>query len=494
MYRDMKRLLLLFTLMGVLFVGCNKTEEEPCYLEIDRESVSISAEGGSVDVVIRTNRKWQITSDSDWCLPSITSGKACKDGVTITFSAELTYASREAKFVITAADKSVIVVVSQAQKDNMVLEGEESFTLSSDGGRVTLAALANVECEVIVPEEAKSWLEVVESRGMEQRDFVLEVAANPNYDMRSIVVRVVAVDNDELVLHYRIVQLQRDAIIPTVDKSHIVPFTDGVCVLGYQSNVECKVVIPQDAQSWITLTPKTRGLLDENVDLNISQNLTHESRQALIKIVSVENDALYIEFDIKQNPAPQSVDLGLSVKWANFNVGAVSPEDCGDYFAWGEIGTKSDYSLRTYLYWEDLNGNDYAYDMNDSNEWVVLGNDISGSELYDAATVNWGDGWRMPTESEVIELCEECVWKSDTVQGVHGVTVIGPNGNSIFLPAAGCYNGKALNNRDKYGHYWCSTPDDDAVYSVHYLYFGSDYYECSWDTRFYGHSVRPVVD
>ena len=188
------------------------------------------------------------------------------------------------------------------------------------------------------------------------------------------------------------------------------------------------------------------------------------------------------------------VDLGLSVKWANFNVGAASPEDCGDYFAWGEIGTKSEYSLRTYLYWEDLNGNDYAYDMNDSNEWVVLGNDISGSELYDAATANWGDGWRMPTESEVIELCEECVWKSDTMQGVHGVTVIGPNGNSIFLPAAGCYNGKALNNRDKYGHYWCSTLDDDAVYSVHYLYFGSDYYECSWDTRFYGHSVRPVVD
>ena len=169
----MKRLLLLFTLMATLFVGCNKTEEEPCYLEIDRESVSISAEGGSVDVVIRTNRKWQITSDSDWCLPSVTSGKACKDGVAITFSAELTYASREAEFVITAADRSVTIVVSQEQKDNMVLEGEESFTLSSDGGRVTLAALANVECEVIVPEEAKSWIEVVESRGMEQRDFLL---------------------------------------------------------------------------------------------------------------------------------------------------------------------------------------------------------------------------------------------------------------------------------------------------------------------------------
>ena len=163
MYRDMKRLLLLFTLMATLFVGCNKTEEEPCYLEIDRESVSISAEGGSVDVVIRTNRKWQITSDSDWCLPSVTSGKACKDGVAITFSAELTYASREAEFVITAADRSVTIVVSQEQKDNMVLEGEESFTLSSDGGRVTLAALANVECEVIVPSVSSSLVSVVAS-------------------------------------------------------------------------------------------------------------------------------------------------------------------------------------------------------------------------------------------------------------------------------------------------------------------------------------------
>lgn len=175
------------------------------------------------------------------------------------------------------------------------------------------------------------------------------------------------------------------------------------------------------------------------------------------------------------------VDLGLSVKWATCNVGASSPSDYGNYYAWGETKTKSDYSEDTYEYY--------------NGEYIDIGSNISGT-IYDAARSNWGGNWRMPTEAELDELRNDCAWSWTSVNGIVGYKVTGPNGYSIFLPAAGYRNGTEVYGRGLYGHYWSGTLDEGYSYFACILYFGCNYGH-GWSSssgRDYGHTVRPVTD
>ena len=172
------------------------------------------------------------------------------------------------------------------------------------------------------------------------------------------------------------------------------------------------------------------------------------------------------------------VDLGLSVKWATCNVGATSPEDYGDYFAWGETETKSTYT-----------------EGNSKTNGKSMG-DIAGNSSYDAARANWGGDWRMPTKVEMQELIDKCNWKWTTQNGVKGYKVTGPNGNSIFLPAAGRRYRSSLYLAGRFGGYWSSTPNDFIFdFYVYYLSFGRVLQDMYYDGyRYYGRSVRPVVE
>lgn len=170
------------------------------------------------------------------------------------------------------------------------------------------------------------------------------------------------------------------------------------------------------------------------------------------------------------------VDLGLSVLWATSNVGASSPSDYGDYYAWGETKTKSSYTK----------GNSKTYN--------VVMPDISGEPKYDAATANWGEGWRMPTKEELEELIDKCDWQWTTQGGHNGYKVTGPNGNSIFLPAAGWRYGTLLSLAGAFGLYWSSTPDGSNSLLAYRLYFNSGSHYVYWLNRSLGPSVRPVSD
>lgn len=182
----------------------------------------------------------------------------------------------------------------------------------------------------------------------------------------------------------------------------------------------------------------------------------------------------------------QAIDLGLSVKWASCNVGASSPDGYGGYYAWGETEEKSYYDFANYKYYNSSTGNhDY------------IGTNISGTS-YDVAHVKWGGSWRMPTLKEIQELINNCSWKWTTVNGVEGQKVTGPNGNSIFLPAAGLYNSSGWQGRRVVGNYWSGTFDEknesrgERVYN---LDFESDYSECGYHVgRGSGCTVRPVTE
>ena len=187
-----------------------------------------------------------------------------------------------------------------------------------------------------------------------------------------------------------------------------------------------------------------------------------------------------------------AVDLGLSVKWACCNVGASVPEGYGGYYAWGETEEKSNYTEETYQYARDLDGDGNYWD--DEDNWINIGSNISGTQ-YDAAHVKWGGSWRMPTRDEIKELVNKCSWKWTSLNGVNGQLVTGPNGNSIFLPAAGYRNGTGLGRRGSYGYYWSATLDEDGSGDAYNLDFNNgDSGWGDWLGRGGGFTVRPVTE
>lgn len=167
---------------------------------------------------------------------------------------------------------------------------------------------------------------------------------------------------------------------------------------------------------------------------------------------------------IEEHPA---VDLGLSVKWASYNVGATAPEEYGDYYAWGGTETKDQYVIPDYTGTEPLEGEN------------------------DVATVKWGDAWRMPTMQEWEELRTGCTWTWTTLNGVNGYQVTATNGNSIFLPAAG-YCSSSLGGVGSLGDYWSATPYVEEAECAYRLFFDADDYFINSELGVNGFSIRPV--
>lgn len=186
---------------------------------------------------------------------------------------------------------------------------------------------------------------------------------------------------------------------------------------------------------------------------------------------------------------PDAVDLGLSVKWANMNVGAESSEDYGNYYAWGETSAKETYNWSTYFDTND-GGSTFAKYNNEGDKKVLDPED-------DAAHVNWGGSWRMPTEAEWQELIDNCTWTWTTQNGINGYKVTsnkaGYTDKFIFLPAAGYRYGSDLYNVGSYGYYWSSSLFESNSNNAWFLSFNSDYYCLNGSYRYYGPSVRPVL-
>lgn len=171
------------------------------------------------------------------------------------------------------------------------------------------------------------------------------------------------------------------------------------------------------------------------------------------------------------------VDLGLSVNWATCNVGADYMWGGGDHFAWGETSPKSEYT-----------------ESNCLTMFKDIGNDISGNPKYDAARHNWGGNWRMPTKAECDELEKQCTWRKANLDGFNGFLVTGPNGNSIFLPAAGLM-GKETEGVGLFGVYWTSTTGNSESNNTgacfDFLYMDGMSYN---NGRENGFSIRAVIN
>lgn len=162
------------------------------------------------------------------------------------------------------------------------------------------------------------------------------------------------------------------------------------------------------------------------------------------------------------------IDLGLSSGnlWATCNIGAEKPEDAGNYYAWGETKPKE------------------QYEENNCKMLNRLIQNIAGDEVYDVARKELGEGWSIPNREDFNELCSECTWTIVEQNGIYGYLVTGVNGNSIFLPGAGCRFSVALINAYE-GLYW--TSDDTYCLKVSSNGFCIREYD-----RMYGLCIRAV--
>ena len=185
------------------------------------------------------------------------------------------------------------------------------------------------------------------------------------------------------------------------------------------------------------------------------------------------------------------VDLGLpsGLKWATCNVGASSPEEYGDYFAWGETQPAPGFN---YI---ESNCATYGLSISELQSQGYIDNEGNLTSSHDAATANWGGSWRMPTKAELQELIDKCTWEWTMQNGVNGYKVTGTNGNSLFLPGAGFYEGSSLGYVST-GYYWSSTPDvsyfDYYAYCL-YFYYGGEYVDWYYN-RIYGLTIRPITE
>ena len=227
--------------------------------------------------------------------------------------------------------------------------------------------------------------------------------------------------------------------------------------------------------------------------LNVFGNDGSRTRFEISKLDSVK-----LSYEQAPIEGLRHVDLGLSVEWASFNIGATNPYEPGDYFAWGETETKDEYNYNTYKfkhssisygytkynYYANVGPVDYKYrlDMED-----------------DAARVIWGSDWRMPTKEEMEELVTECRWSWYEVDSVKGYMVTGPNGNHIFLPAGYFRFDNSDGAPEQVTSYLSSSLDavDKCAWGLDFydIYtYGYDRFEMSPESRYFGELIRPVYD
>ena len=207
----------------------------------------------------------------------------------------------------------------------------------------------------------------------------------------------------------------------------------------------------------------------------------------------------------------EKVDMGIKTSggktlyWSARNLcetGFVgSPEDYGDYYAWGEIESKNVYGDGSYKWYNGFHGNlmkyntDSLYGTVDDNMELDRGDDAGDTTIDDAARAKLGGKWRMPTDAEWTALREQCTWTWTSQNGINGHLVTASNGNSIFLPAAGDRDASPLiNDAGSYGYYWSSSLSTGDPFFAFSVFFNSGDVWQSVNFRCHGSSVRPVTE
>ena len=209
--------------------------------------------------------------------------------------------------------------------------------------------------------------------------------------------------------------------------------------------------------------------------------------------VSANSLTAISKVNVKGTNTAEAIDMGLpsGLKWASWNVGASSPEEVGDFYAWGEVDRKETFSFENYKYCEGTMTSMIKYNESKSAGWFQ--DDKRKLDANDdVASVLWKDCWRIPTRKEWTELLDNCTWTVTTLGGVKGYDVAATNGNHLFFPFTGSsYTGS------QYGRYWSSSLryQDGVIGASSACYFSLSETQAriSGQYKYFGSAVRPVT-
>lgn len=471
--------------------------QEGVTLFLERTDYKVAPHDTTLAVELKANVDFEYKIvDADWVHEQPSASRALTThSVAFTIDANPSHKSREAHILFynsqypVAAD--TLTIVQQGLTPTVTIPDgytdyfAEDLIFSHVKGEAEVAFHSNVDWTlqlVAASGESTSWCSVDQSSGkIGLQKVKVRVTDNDTYAHRSLILRLMC---DTITMGEILVLQERENAILLGRKDYTVSYEATTIDVSLSTNVDFEYKI-LDADWVREQQSATRSLTTHNFTFEVDENDSRKEREAHILFYNSEYAVADTLTLVQEGDPYEAVDLGLSVKWANCNVGAKSPEEYGDYFAWGETTTKSDYSSSTSV--------TYGLFTSELESRGIIGSDGNLTTEYDAATANWGSPWRMPTGVEQDELRNNCTWSWTTQNGVNGYKVTGPNGNSIFLPAAGYRLDTSLYDVDSRGTYWSATPNSYSYYACR-LDFYSGNFERRNSLRYYGFAVRPVSE
>ena len=479
----MKRLFkYIFLLPLLLVVSCVYDEGLSIedVLKVSDNTFEFTAAGDEIEFTIESYCGWEIKCEADWVSFSDYEGesKDVKNVLTVSENLSLKARTAQAEIINDRYGINIKLNISQEAGVPNIKTSSERLEFEEEGGLAEIKVSSSVSWEASADVD---WISISPKSGVSGvTTMTINVNKNTSFESRSSVIRNV---NSEYGIDEEILVVQSESVPElkvNVEKLENISYNGSIEEIRIESNISWEASVDVD---WIEISPKSGVSGVCTMTIVVGENVLEESREGIITLKN-EEYSLTVYVNIQQNKCGpkinghESVDLGLpsGLKWATCNVGANSPEDYGDYYAWGEIETKSEYY--------ESNSKTYGKSMSD----------ISGNATYDVARAKWGGSWRLPTKEEFSELRQKCRWQWTTQNGKKGYKVTGPNGNSIFLPAAGCYNGRfGLIEVGQWGHYWSSTPyNHNNGTEAYSLTIATNSLNLFYSNRYLGVSVRPV--
>lgn len=462
-------------------------------LSADSMSMEFSDKPSSLYLTIYTDLDWTALASDPWISLDKESGTGSAQ-LTVSVTENTADTIRTGYVAFMAEGRQMRVTVLQQGKYLNVSSSALHFT--SKGGSSQISLKTNDKWTATVSDD---WITLSAKEGSEDCNLIISAADHPSATARNGYVDIipqgsnpVRIAVNQTARYLKLSTDQLDFFSTGGTSDPITIYTDGTVV----------ITTPDD---WITVNHWSNTLFIVTTTRNEGSS---RSGTVKISLSDLTEGTMSMSIKIKQKGKDLFeasgyengygyVDLGLSVKWASFNVGAGKPEDYGNYYAWGEPVTKTDYSWYTYMYCKGsgntntltqyCNSSSYGYNGFTDKDTTLLPED-------DVAHVAWGGSWRMPTQADFNELLNNCDWSWVTQNGVKGwkITSSKDSSCSIFLPAAGYRNYTFLYNVGSDGYYWSSSLRTDYPLSAWYLYFNSGTHDTNKYSRNFGFTVRPV--
>jgi len=454
--------------------------QEGMNLSVDNNNLQFGANASTQNVVINTYAEWTASCSEGWITLSQTSGTG-KSTLSISVEENNGDNSRTGNVRIIAGELSQTITITQQGKYFNITESDKTFT--SKGGTLQISFSTNDSWTASVSDNA-SWLTLSSTSG--SGDAVINITAGDNASMKSRECAVTITPSTgqggkvgiKQAGRYLSVSCQELYFEPMGGTSETITIsTDGDAYINVSSQ-------------WITINRN----VPNSITVTASQNQENSTRTGYIEIGLNDikdntNTPLYIIVNQRSTKinGHEYVDLGLpsGLLWATCNIGANSEEETGCYFAWGETSEKNYYASNTYAYFDFIYSQFTKY-YNDSK--TVL------DKSDDAAYVLWGKEWRIPTMNELNELFSNCSYSKTTKKGVSGISLIGPNGNSIFLPMSGYKEGNETFTFGSAAYYWSNTLNSNNKNQARAYKINTSGYSTVDLTRWWGYSIRAVSD